>query len=302
MNSGGSRSGRVDRICPSLANVGPELFERGAQALGLPLLADAPSSSGRPNSSFRPCLANTVAIRVPRAMRCGSVSTSAAPLLIDAGPRRAAVAPPVTTVCPSPAVFTMITVQRALWLMRFGTLPEQELLAARHAGVPHDQHVDPVLLRRVDDRHRGVVVDHDVRVPPLPRDLRGVDLQLVGRAAGARRLCCSELGVGRAAGEDHLHDVEVGLVAIRERRRPRDGSLGRHRPVRPHHHAADRTAFACVAVRAHARIIPDGERRGEPGARTHPVVPAPRWPAFPLGRLGNRRRSSSVVEQPPRKW
>ena len=137
---------------------------------------------------------------------------------------------------------------------------QQELLAAGHAGVADHEHVDPVLLGGVDDRHGGVVVDHDVRVAAIAGDLARIGLQLVGGTAGLRRLGGAELGVDRVARQDHLHDVEVGGVQLSERGRPSDGALGGHRAIGPHHHAADRPLRTDVAVRAHPRIIPDGGR------------------------------------------
>ena len=158
MNSGGIRSGRVDRICPSLQNVGPSSSRASRIRLAWRSRPIVPSASGRPNSSFSPCLAKTVAIFEPRAIRCGSVSATGAP------ERRTdpAVAAGIAVVTPS-VVLTMITVQRALWLIRLGTLPSRNSLRPGHARVPHDQHIDLGLLGRPDDRHRGVGVDHDVR-------------------------------------------------------------------------------------------------------------------------------------------
>ena len=78
MNSGGTRSGLVDRICPSFENVGPSSSSDERSRFAWRRRPTAPSSSGRPKSSFRPCLPKTVAILAPRAMRCGSVSVSVA--------------------------------------------------------------------------------------------------------------------------------------------------------------------------------------------------------------------------------
>ena len=153
---------------------------------------------------------------------------------------------------------------------------QQELLAAGHPRVADHQHVDLVLLGRLDDRHRRVVVDHDVRAAAFAGDLGGVRLELVGGAARPRGLGGAELRVGGVARQDHLDDVEVRLVAVRERRRPRDRALGRDRPVGADHHALHGAAHPHVAVRAHARIMPRWRplpTSGEPGGR--PWVPAP---------------------------
>jgi hypothetical protein len=109
MNSGGSRSGRVDRIWPILQKVGPSSSSASRMRLADRARPTVPSSSGRPKSSFSPCLAKTVAILVPRAIRCGWVSATGAPerrTVPDEGAGTAVVTPSV--------VFTMITVQRAL--------------------------------------------------------------------------------------------------------------------------------------------------------------------------------------------
>jgi hypothetical protein len=131
----------------------------------------------------------------------------------------------------------MITVHRAVWLM-------------------HDEHVDRVLGRRVHDRHRRVVVDDDVGMPALAGHLCRVGLERVRRAARLRRLGRAKLGVGGAARKDHLYDVQLGLEAIRERRRPPHRALGRLRPVGSDHHAMDRTTHRELAVWVHSRIMP----------------------------------------------
>ena len=130
MNSGGIRSGRVDRIWPILANVGPSSSSELRSRFAWRRRPTAPSASGLPNSSFRPCLAKTVAILVPRDIRCGSVGVSTA---LD----RIVVDGRVTVVTsPSRVVFTMITVHRALWLMRFGTLPSRNSLRPAIPALP----------------------------------------------------------------------------------------------------------------------------------------------------------------------
>ena len=69
---------------------------------------------------------------MPRAIRCGSVSTSAALARSEAGARAAVAAP---AACPS-AVFTMMTVHRALWLIRFGTFPSRNSLRPAIPALP----------------------------------------------------------------------------------------------------------------------------------------------------------------------
>ena len=164
----------------------------------------------------------------------------------------------------------MITVQRALWLIRFGTLPSRNSLRPAIPALPTTSTSIAVLLGRLHDRHGRVVVDHHVRVAALAGDLRARSVWSSSAAPRARvRLGRPVLRVGRVARADHLDDVELRLEAVGERRRPRDGALGRLGPVGAHHHALHGAADPHVAVRAHARIIPDGgpsDERG-PGGR-----------------------------------
>ena len=69
----------------------------------------------------------------PRAVRRGWNSTSSAAL---ARTRAEAGLGAAATTWPSPIVFTMITVQRALWLMRFGTLPSRNSLRPAMPALP----------------------------------------------------------------------------------------------------------------------------------------------------------------------
>jgi hypothetical protein len=131
MNSGGRRSGRVERICPSLQNVGPSSSSAVRSRLACRRRPTAPSSSGRPNSSRSPCFAKTTPIFVPRVTRRGWVGVSTADERIapvEAGCRTAVGCPFV--------VFTMITVQRALWLIRLGTLPRRNSLRPDMPALP----------------------------------------------------------------------------------------------------------------------------------------------------------------------
>src|SRR5262245_51937310 len=131
MNSGGNRSGRVDKIWPSLQNVGPSSSRASRSRLALRARPAVPSSSGRPKTSRSPCLAKTVAIFDPRAIRCGWVSGVGAPARITVPPGAAG----IVLVTPS-VVFTMITVHRALWLIRFGTLPSRNSLRPAIPALP----------------------------------------------------------------------------------------------------------------------------------------------------------------------
>ena len=108
---------------PELAERGAELLQSRAQPLGLASPAHDAFFVGPAEELRRPCFAKTTPIFVPRATRCGRVTGSRADERItvpEAGLRTAVVWPFV--------VFTMITVQRALWLIRFGTLPSRNSL------------------------------------------------------------------------------------------------------------------------------------------------------------------------------
>ena len=165
MNSVGRRSGRVERICPSLQNVGPSSSSAVRSRLAWRRRPTTPSSSGRPKSSRSPCLAKTTPIFVPRATRCGWV-TASVDRRADRGRGRRA--PDGGRL----AVRRVHDDHRAASVVAdpVRDVAEQELLAARHPGVADDEHVDRLVLGGAHDRHRGVVVDHDVgeaaRSPP----------------------------------------------------------------------------------------------------------------------------------------
>ena len=75
MNSGGTRSGRVERICPSLQNVGPSSSSAARRRRARARIGSSPGP-GLPNSSFSPCLAMTAPIWAARPIRGGSSSSS----------------------------------------------------------------------------------------------------------------------------------------------------------------------------------------------------------------------------------
>ena len=123
-NAEGIRSGRVDRICPSLAKVGPSSSSALRNRLARSRMA---CSLGRPfdratNSSFHASFATTDPIDAARPRSFPSTSTSGGePSRSIAGGGS----------CPFPltsAVLTMTTVHRALWETRFGTFPRRNSL------------------------------------------------------------------------------------------------------------------------------------------------------------------------------
>ena len=253
MNSGGSRSGRVDRIWPSLANVGPSSSSAERRRLAWRCRPTAPSSSGRPNSSFSPCLANTAAMWLPARHQPGLGLVQVGGAAAD---RRAR--PDGGRLHGGAAVGRrgVHDDHRASRVVAdpVGDVAQQELLAARHAGVAHDEHVDVVFLGRLDDRHGRIVVHHDVRLAAVAGHLSRVDAEVVGRAGGAGGFGCAVLRAAGVRRQHHLHDVELGAERVGERRRPAHGSLGRLGPVGADHDAIDGTGdlrFGC----AHGRIM-----------------------------------------------
>ena len=121
-----------------------------------------------------------------------------------------------------------------------GDVAEQELPAAGHPGVPHDEDVGVCVFGRADDGHGRVRIDHHVRVAPgagkLGRDL----LQLLGGEARPGRLGLAGLGAGRVVGQEDLHDVELGGVPVGHLGRPVDGPGRRLRAIGGHDDALDR--------------------------------------------------------------
>ena len=199
MNSGGSRSGRVDRICPSLQNVGPSSSSASRRRLALRARPTVPSSSGRPNSSFRPCFAKTVAIfepardqvRLGLRHRCAGAQRDAARgapgiAVVDAVGRvdddhRAAgvVADPVRHVA------------------------EQELLAPGHPGVADHEHVDRARRRR---RRRS-----PSRGPRRRRRARG-RASPARRSASAARASAAAAACVRSAAPNSVSDGLPGTI------------------------------------------------------------------------------------------
>jgi hypothetical protein len=143
---------------------------------------------------------------------------------------------------------------------------QQELLAARHAGVAHDQHVDVLVLGGMHDGHRRVVVDHDVRPATFACDLPHVDLEGICRASGACGLGRAVGRVARVLRQDHLDDMELGLVALGERCSPAHRALGGLGPVGPHHHPLHRPGYVHVGP-CHARIMDEEPTAGKGGVR-----------------------------------
>ena len=137
-----------------------------------------------------------------------------------------------------------------------GHVAQQEFLAPRHAGVAHHQHVDRVLLGGRDDRHRGVVVDHDVRVTAFAGDLQRVGAEFLRGAGSPGRLGGAVLRDAGVLGHQHdLDDVQLGPERLGERRGPLDGALGGLGTIGADHDPVDRTGHSCWGGDVHGRVV-----------------------------------------------
>ena len=140
-----------------------------------------------------PCLAKTVAIlRAARHQVRLGLGLDAALARIVAGrrPRRPRVGAAASVV------FTMITVQRALWLMRFGTLPSRNSLRPAMPALPTTRTSISCSSVACDDRH-GAGRRRSPRGarPRSPATWRRVRLQLVARRRHAVTSAVPDCGV-----------------------------------------------------------------------------------------------------------
>ena len=248
-----------------LAEGGAELLERGAHALGLSLPADRPLLIGPAEELPQPVLGEDGGdLRA-----AGGQARLGLGLDVGAPEHRGALGVPDRGHGPVRGVHDD---DRAAGVVADPVrhVAEQELLASRHAGVPHDEDVDGVLLGRMHDGHGRVVVQDDVGAAALARQTRRLDLELVGGAGRLGPLGGPELGGCRVGGQDHLHDVELGAEPSRERRRPTDRTGGRLGAVRSHHHATDGFSNEDIRCVGHVRMMPG------PGLRAKCVGPTGR--------------------------
>ena len=251
--------GRVDRICPSLQNVGPSSSSASRRRLAWRARPAVPSSSGRPNNSFRPCLAKTVAIFEPRAIRCGSgLGDRGAGAQRDAargGPRHRRRDPVGRVDDDHGAAGVVADPVRHV--------AEQELLAPGHPGVADHEHVDRARRRR---RRRS---------PSRGRRRRR---RARGRASPARRSASRREGVRGRRRAGALGRAELGVRRDCRARSPaRDGARRRtaRRSRSPSPRPARRSAKGrcrpsragwsrrCRALRSRAHhAVPDRSREG----------------------------------------
>ena len=185
------------------------------------------------------------------------------------------------TVLPSGAsVLTMITVHRALWLMRFGTLPSRNSLRPGHPRVADDQHVDRLLLGGLHDRHGGVVVHHDLRAPALAGEPAGRSAG--GRRGRAPRGCAPRprTACPRVLGEHDLHDVEVRLRTgprswppIARRARPSPTGRSPPSPGAPGRRSSRSRRASCYGIMAGAPGTGSCHRHGGRPPLVHSAHP-----------------------------
>ena len=197
----------------------------------------------------------------------------------------------------------MITVQRALWLMRLGTLPSRNSLRPAMPALPTTSTSIACSSAALDDRHRRVVVDHDVRLPAVARHRSRMTREVVGgrsRRAWLRRRrtpCPRGSGTITCTMCSSAPNASANVAAQRTAR-----SAVSDRSVADHD-ALDGTGDLRFGSRSWAHHGGSGAPREAPGTGPgHRFSGRGRTPeANPVGRLAPRR-SSSAVEQPPRKW
>ena len=211
---------------PELGESGPELLERGAQALGLPLPARGAVRVGLVEELLQPMLGGDSgdARAARRKLRMRRL------FLHGAGrePRRGVLARRVHDD------------HRAARIVAdsIGHVAEQELLASGHAEIADDEHVDGLLLRSRDDGVRGVGVDEDQRAAARASEALRIGGKLGAGGVGARVIAGARRGGVRVLRDDDLHDEELGAVEIGEERRPARGAVGGLGPIHANHHAA----------------------------------------------------------------
>ena len=134
----------------------------------------------------------------------------------------------------------MITVQRALWLIRLGTFPSRNSLRPAMPAFPTTSTSISAASAACTIAIAGSSSITTCDAAAVAGDPLGLRLQVLGGRRGPGALGRAELGVGRARGDHHLDEVQLGAVALGERGRPADRLRGGLRPVGPHHDAADR--------------------------------------------------------------
>ena len=178
-----------------------------------------------------------------------------------------------------------------------GHVPEQELLATGHARVAHDEHVDRLLLRGFDDRHRRVVVDHDVAVTldrrrPCARTSAGRRRPTWRVSPRRRRTRCRPRSTARSPARCAAPRRTPRRTSPPTARRARPSANGRCRPSRA------RSGRRSRAGPRRSCAHHGGSRPRRPGWAVRSVrhVGAALRPGcqHPVGRLPDRRRSSSA--------
>jgi hypothetical protein len=126
-----------------------------------------------------------------------------------------------------------------------GDVAQQELLAAGHPDVPHDQHVDRFLLGRADDGHRRIGVDDHPGPAASAGHLIGQLRQLLLGFLRQRRLGVGGIRTLLGVRDHDLQQHELGAEPVGHLGRPVHRLRGRGRAVRRHHDALDQRASQC---------------------------------------------------------
>ena len=173
-------------------------------------------------------------------------------------------------------VLTMITVHRALWLTRFGTLPSRNSLRPAMPALPTTStSISASSSAAWTMAMAGSSSITTCARPRSPAIRRRRHLELV-RGASARVASAAPDSVSAVVdGEHDLEQVELRAVALGQGGRPVD-RLGRGgRAVRADHDPPDRAVERGLFLRVHACIFPDAARLPKGFFRRSARVAAP---------------------------
>ncbi len=255
-----------------------ELGERRAELLERARAAAWPGGAGRrprPRRAGRTA-PSARAWRRPSRSWCRATSGAA-----RSGSRPRSSGSSSTAACtvvtsPSRVVFTMITVQRALWLMRFGTLPSRNSLRPAIPALPTTRTSMSCSSVACTIAIAG---SSSITTCARPRSPAMVVAYDCSSSAAARARVASAVPCSVSAGcerDHHLDDVQLRRVGVRERGRPPHRPFGGLGAVGAHHHAGDALRSAAPVAVGHDAASSQtrlgardrGRRHGRSGAST----------------------------------